>query len=83
MAECFARMGHSLDTLLGYLGVTGVHRLDAALWIFGASILLWVCFAIPAVLRTAQLGGAPRRQRRHSMTAVETGYERGIYDDRV
>jgi hypothetical protein len=70
MADWLAQLGHSLDILLGYLGITRVHRFEAALCIFGGSIFLWICFAVPAVIRMAQLGGTPRKQRRHSMTTA-------------
>jgi hypothetical protein len=75
MSDCLANLGHSLDTLLGRLGVPGVHGFEAALCIFGAFILLWVCYAVPAAIRTVQLGGTPRKQRRHPMTTAAVAHE--------
>jgi len=75
MADCLANLGHSLETLLGYVGVSGAHRFEAALYIFGGTVFLWVCFAVPAAIRTAQQCGSPRKQRRHSTTAAAVAHE--------
>jgi hypothetical protein len=37
MSDCFAGLGHSLDILLGYLGI---HGLDAGVYILGVTISL-------------------------------------------
>jgi hypothetical protein len=83
MSESLTQVGHSLDSLLDRLGVPGVHGFEAALYIFSAFILLWVCYAIPAAIRTAQLAGTPRKQRRHSMTTAAVAHEWGTYEDRL
>jgi hypothetical protein len=72
MDDVFARLGHSLDTLLGHLGGPGFRGFDAALYIFAASILLWLGLAVPSAIRTAQPGGSPRRRRRCAMAPLET-----------
>jgi hypothetical protein len=75
MADCLAQVGHGLDSLAGYLSVTGVDRFEAALCIFGGVIVIWVCVAVPSVIRTAQLGGTPRKPRRRSMTTADLAHE--------
>jgi hypothetical protein len=74
MADCLANLGHSLETFLGHLGVPGVHGFDAALYVFGGALLLWVCFAVSAVIRTAQRRDSLRNQRRHSVTTAELAH---------
>ena len=53
MADSAAALGHWLDILLGHLGVHGFHRLDVGLYILVGTIFLWLCAAVPTVIRTA------------------------------
>ena len=75
MADWLTNLGRGIDTLSGYLGITGAHRFDAALCIFGGAILIWVGVAVPKAIRIALLGGMPRKQRRHSMTTAQLSQE--------
>jgi 1,4-dihydroxy-2-naphthoate octaprenyltransferase len=71
MADWPTDLGHGIDTLVGYLGVTGAHRFEAALYIFIGVVVILACIEVPKVIRLAQLGGAPRKQRRNSMRIAE------------
>ena len=71
MPDALTNLGQGVNTLLGHLGITGVHRFDAALCIFSAAVVIWACIEVPKVIRIAQLGGIPRKQRRNSMRIAE------------
>jgi len=61
MADTFAGLGHSLDILLGYLGVHGVHRLDAVVCTLGGTIALGFCAAVHSAIRIAFASGSAKR----------------------
>ncbi len=71
MADGLTNLGQGVDTLMGYLGVTGAHRFEAALYIFIGVVVILACIEIPKVIRLAQLGGIPKEQRRNSMRIAE------------
>lgn len=74
MADWLTSLGHGLDSLMGYLGVSGVNGFNAALCIFAGAIVIWVCIVVPAGIRTALLDGTPRT-RRHSKATVALAHE--------
>lgn len=55
MADYFAGLGRSLDSLLGSLGVHNVNGLDAGITILGAAIFLGFCAAVPSAVRITLL----------------------------
>lgn len=61
MADYCSGLGHSLDILLGSLGVHGVHGLDAAVCILGAAITLGFCAIVRSAIRIAFLSCPTRR----------------------
>jgi hypothetical protein len=58
MADYCSGLGHSLDILLGHLGV---HGLDAAVCILGATITLGFCAIVRSAIRIAFLSCPTRR----------------------
>ena len=61
MADILADLGHSIESLLGYAGVHGVYRLDAAVYILGVTICLGFCAAVRSAIRVAFLSCSARR----------------------
>jgi hypothetical protein len=53
MADSFAGLGHSLDTLSDHLGIHGVHGLDVGLYILFGTVFLWLCAAVSTAIRAA------------------------------
>jgi hypothetical protein len=53
VSDHFPGVSHLLEILLDHLGIHGVHRLDAALYIRMGTTFLWLCAAVPPVIRAA------------------------------
>lgn len=53
MADHPAGLRHVLDSLLLHFGVHGDYTLEAGLYIVVAVIFLWLCLAVPSVIRAA------------------------------
>jgi hypothetical protein len=58
VADYAAAVGHSVDSLLSRLGVA---RLDAAIYVGGAAVLLGFCAAVPSAVRVTLLRRAAGR----------------------
>jgi hypothetical protein len=61
MANILDSLGHSLDILLGYLGIHRVDGLEAASYILGVSVFLGFCVAARSAIRIAFLGCCSRK----------------------
>jgi hypothetical protein len=61
MADLFADVGRSLDTLLARLGIRGVQGSDAAFYILGLLVFLMFCAGVHSAIRVAFLRCSPRR----------------------
>ncbi|HEY9142103.1 MAG TPA: hypothetical protein VIN93_14495 [Bryobacteraceae bacterium] len=61
MADYVAVANHVVDILLGYLGIHGVHGLEAGLYIVGATVSVGFCAAVPSAFRIAFLRCSARK----------------------
>ena len=61
MADILARLEHSLDMLLGQIGLRAPHELEAVLYLFGAALALGLGAAVRSAVRIAFLSGPARR----------------------